>query len=163
MGPTGLSCASGPNPNGLSDLSFRPDGTLFGIKGPIDWQLYTFNLGTGVASLVGPVANDVGGNGLSFNPPTLYQWGFATQYVVSQFGGGATVDTVLTENFTGGCQRIRIAAADFDNTTGTMYGILKCNQPPTGDERLVIISIPTGVLTEVGTTTPFMDAIAVNR
>jgi hypothetical protein len=62
---------------GIGGVSFGPDGRLFGIGGESD-ALWEFDLGTGLATQVGPLGIDIGSNGLAWDCTTQTMYGADT-------------------------------------------------------------------------------------
>jgi hypothetical protein len=146
---------------GLTDLSFRADGTLFGINPS---TLYTVNLGTAAATSIGSTGENPPGGGLAFNSlGALYSAGIAT----------GTVDTLNTST---GARTVgpTMTNAPHAGTLGAMMalGFSSANilyAPNSAREQngatvttvdLVTINTSTGLVTDIGSLPGNVDALA---
>jgi hypothetical protein len=163
---------TGPNntqPNfSFQDISFRSDGTLFGFAGS---NIYTLNLTTGAATLVGFIGgsgNPPGtGNALAFDPSdTLYRISGADIYTISQTDGVAT-DTGTNVNYPVDLVNPRTNAMDYDLTTGTLYASVIHSVPGdrpgsvTGANFIAEIDLATGDVSNAKLTVSGLDGLAV--
>ena len=161
---------TGPNntqPNfAFQDISFRSDGTLFGFAGS---NIYTLNLMTGAATLVGFIGgggNPPGtGNALAFNPSdTLYRISGADIYTINQSDGGAT-DTGTNVNYPVDLLNPRTNAMDYDLTTGILYAsVVHGDTRPgsvTGANFIAEIDLSTGAVSNALLTVSGLDGLAV--
>lgn len=146
---------------GLTDLSFRSDGTLFGIT-PND--MYTINLTNAALTTIGPTGEGAPGGGLAFNPAgTLFSAGSATGTLdtLNTSTGARTVGPTLTNSPHAGTLGAMNALAF--NSAGTLFGSdsdRAQNGATTVAVDLVTINTATGVVTNVGAIPNDVDAIA---
>lgn len=146
-----------------TDIAFRNDGTLFALTGG---NIYTINLATGAATLVGPVNFSFSGNALTF---------VDSQLLLGNTNGGtngslqfvnqvnATVSPKV--NFTYGAgfntgNGPRPAAMKYSTATRVIYASVFEGFPATVD-YLAAIDPVTGDVTMIGATTLGMDGLAV--
>jgi hypothetical protein len=155
----------------LSDITFTPDGTLYGWEAAGLHSLYSIDLLTGVATLVGlsTVGGGFGGGGLaadlagtiyvtpdsSTNPP-------GTLRTVDRTTGLDTVVATLSGAplVTGGGGNV-LNALDF-NSSGVLYGV-NTNQGNPALTHLVTIDFSTGAITDIGAAVDNLDALAILR
>jgi hypothetical protein len=146
---------------GLSDISFRSDGTLFGIS---PGTLYTINLGTAALTSIGSTGENPPGGGLAFNPAgTLYSAGSAVGTVdtLNTTTGARTVGPTMTNSPHAGTLGARNALAF--NSANVLYGTdsdRAQNGATTVTVNLVTINTTTGVVTNIGVLPNDVDAIA---
>ena len=141
------------------DMSFRPsDNTLFAWCECSD-DLYTINLTTGTATLVGDSEMRTGGSALAFSSGnTLF---FANRdsnlYTINQMTGAATVSVAMT-GF--GSKDSKLNSMDFHPVTGVLFGIDNQGEGGSGPNVLTTVDTTTGVVTTIGMTQNGMDALA---
>jgi hypothetical protein len=146
---------------GLTDLSFRSDGTLFGITPN---EMYTINLANAALTDIGSTGENAPGGGLAFNPAgTLFSAGKATGTLdmLNTSTGARTVGPTLTNSPHAGTLGAMNALAF--NSAGTLFGSdsdRAQNGATTVAVDLVTINTATGVVTNVGTIPNDIDAIA---
>jgi hypothetical protein len=146
---------------GLSDISFRSDGTLFGIS---PGTLYTINLGSAALTSIGSTGENPPGGGLAFNPAgTLYSAGSAVGTVdtLNTTTGARTVGPTLTNSPHAGSLGAMNALAF--SSASVLYGTdsdRAQNGATTVAVNLVTINTTTGVVTNVGVLPNDVDAIA---
>lgn len=141
----------------MGDLGFDAAGNLYGvgtIGGP---DLFTINLLTGQATVVGAngVATSTTGGGVAvsaagtiFGTPTASRFG-------TYAGTGAYTNIANPAKPSGGAY----GALDFDVTTGLLYGLnVGSGSPP--PSNLVTIDPATGAVTNLGASATSIDAIA---
>ncbi len=144
----------------MADLTFTPDGTLYGWLESNDDDLYSINLATGQATSVGESGLSTYGSGLASN-------GAGVVYFAGEGTGGTlyTVDTTngtVTPVATLGAGPIglgRPVAAMAFSPTGTLYatvGEFGGHIPA----YLVTIDPQTGAITTIGQSIDRLDAIA---
>lgn len=157
---TGAGTLIGPNGTGpVADITFRADGTLFGwAQGVFD--LVTVNLATGAATVVGDAGISTNGSGIAFSPAgTLYFTGSNSDgalRTINPATGAPT--TVVTLN--GGPTPGPVNALAF-NSAGVLYGSVRGSGFPAFTAGfLVTINTTTGLVTNLGTSVPRLDAIA---
>ena len=146
---------------GLTDLSFRSDGTLFGISPS---EMYTINLSNAALTTIGPTGENVPGGGLAFSPSgALFSAGKATGTLdtLNTSTGARTVGPTLTNSPHAGDLGAMTALAF--NSAGTLFGSdsdRAQNGATTVAVDLVTINTATGVVTNVGVLPNDIDAIA---
>jgi hypothetical protein len=159
VGDTGLGFA-------FQDIDFRSDGTLWAYAG--GGNIYTLNLTTGAASLVGFIGgfgNPPGtGNALAFNPSdTLYRLSGADIYTISQSDGVAT-DTGTNVNYDATLVNPRTNAMDYDLTTGILYASVTSGAQgdrPAPTHNIAQIDLSNGNFSNSHLTVLGLDALAV--
>lgn len=141
--------------NGIADITFRSDDTLFGFS-PGTRQLYTINTSTGAATAVSATAipAPIQGLGIAFDANNVL-WTFpkgtsGAYYTVDPNTAALTLQGTLSNSPIAGS----IAAAAFDEA-GVLYVVISA---PTW--YLATINLSTGVISAVGITDDFMDALA---
>lgn len=146
---------------GLTDLSFRSDGTLFGISPN---NMYTINLSNAALTEIGATGENPPGGGLAFSPSgTLFSAGLATGTLdtLNTSTGARTVGPTLTNSPHAGSLGAMTALAF--NSAGTLFGSdsdRAQNGATTVSVDLVTINTATGVVTNVGALPNDIDAIA---
>ena len=158
VGNTGFTFAT-------QDLNFRSDGTLWSYSG--GGNIYTLNLTTGAATLVGFIGgggNPPGqGNALGFDGmDTLYRIDGADIYTINQSDGVAT-DTMTDVNYpiTIGTNP-RANAMDYDASSGLFYASVVHSVERTAPVNFIAqIDIATGNVSNVHSTVTALDALAV--
>jgi hypothetical protein len=148
---------------GLSDISFRSDGTLFGIG--VGDELYTINLASGALTLVGSTGNQIGG-GLAFNSSgALYAARAAAGSLdtLDPSTGARTVGPTMTNApFAANSPQAVMNALAF-NGANVLYGSNSDraqNGATSVNVDLVTINTSTGVVTNIGALPVNIDAIA---
>ncbi|MGH7340897.1 MAG: hypothetical protein ACREKH_10450, partial [Candidatus Rokuibacteriota bacterium] len=140
----------------MADLTFGPDGTLYGwAEASLD-DLHTINLTTGQATRVGEsgVGFNTRGSGIAATADAIYlagDEGSGRFHLVDRTTGAATVVAFLN-----GRPRMAIAALTF-GPSGVLFGV---GLPIDSGPILLTIDPATGNVTEVGATADFLDAIA---
>jgi hypothetical protein len=146
---------------GLSDISFRSDGMLFGIS---PGTLYTINLGTAAVTSIGATGENPPGGGLAFNPAgVLYSAGSAVGTVdtLNTTTGARMVGPTMTGSPHAGTLGAMNALAF--NSASVLYGTdsdRAQNGATTVAVNLVTINTTTGVVTNIGVLPNDVDAIA---
>jgi WD40 repeat protein len=146
---------------GLTDLSFRSDGTLFAISPN---EMYTVNLANAALTTIGSTGENPPGGGLAFSPSgMLFSAGSATGTVdtLNMSTGARTVGPTLTNSPHAGTLGAMNALAF--NSAGTLFGSdsdRAQNGATTVAVDLVTINTATGVVTNVGAIPNDIDAIA---
>jgi hypothetical protein len=141
----------------MADLTFTSDGTLYGwAEGNAD-DLYTVDVTTGLATLVGNSGIDTRGSGLAANSANvLFFTGDDDDGVlrtIDRFTGLPT--TVATLNGTFGDPINALAFGPGD----ALYGVLS-HSGPTRPSELIIINTVTGAISRLGPSIDRLDAIA---
>ncbi len=160
---TGAGTLVGPNGLGpVADIAFDAAGTLYGWAERGQDDLVTLDLTTGAASVVADSGLDTRGSGLAFDASgVLWSAGNAD----SSRGGvlrtidpitGLSTGTLPLASSTGG----RLGALAFDDA-GTLFAAdAATTGTPASSLSLLTIDTTTGVVTQVGSTLPGLDAIA---
>jgi hypothetical protein len=143
----------------MTDLAFDNEGNLYGIGSVGGPQLYSIDIATGQATVIGNTGlTSTTGGGLAISPTgTFYGTPTASRYGTYDSGTGAYTNiTNPTKPGGGGAY----AALEFHPTTGVLYGLNSApgSPPPT---YLVTIDPPTGTVTNVGQSVDAIDAIAI--
>jgi hypothetical protein len=140
----------------IADITFTPDGTLYGWCECSD-DLVTINTATGVATVVGSSGISTFGSGLaSDSSGTLFYAGDGANdslRTVSRTTGLTTIVTTMT----GSPQGDAVPALAF-HPGGTLYGLDGLDGNP--NVTLITINTTTGAVTTVGATLNGTDAIA---
>jgi hypothetical protein len=147
---------------GLTDISFRSDGTLFGV---FSSTLYTVNLATGGLTVIGATGPTSPGGGLAFNSTgTLYTAGTTVGGHVDRLDpstGARTPGPTMT-NAPYGAPLGAMMALGF-SATDILYGA-NSNRAQNGATatavELVTINTSTGVVTDIGALPASVDALA---
>lgn len=144
------------NPATMADLAFTPSGSLFGIGSVGGPQLYSINLGTGQATLVGDTGlTSTSGGGIAINGSgAIYGTPTATRFGTYDSGTGAYSNITNPTKPGGGSY----AALAFDEN-GVLFGLNSGSgsPPPT---HLVTLDTATGTITDLGASINSLDAIA---
>jgi WD40 repeat protein len=146
---------------GLTDLSFRSDGTLFGISPN---EMYTINLSNAALTTIGPTGENAPGGGLAFSPSgILFSAGKATGTLdtLNTSTGARTMGPTLTNSPHAGSLGAMTALAF--NSAGTLFGSdsdRAQNGATTVSVDLVTINTATGVVANLGQLPNDIDAIA---
>ncbi|MFL6374482.1 MAG: hypothetical protein ACJ73D_07455 [Pyrinomonadaceae bacterium] len=149
--------SSGGVPTTMADIAFTQAGTLYGVSSIGGPDLYSINISTGQATLIGAngASTSTGGGGLAisssgsaFGTPTSSRYG--TYNLVT----GAYTNIVTPTKPVGGAY----AALAFDSSD-TLYGLdLGVGTPP--PTHIVKFNTPTGAVTDLGASVNALDAIA---
>jgi len=147
-------------PGPAQDMAFRPsDGMLFAYQFGL---LYTINITTGAATLVGPdVIGFPDGCGITFAGASLYLAGSQQLFTLNQNTGAATLGTVMTFAPTFGTSDPRFPAMKTDVTTGTIWGVVYSGFGSGSQASLGTLNPSTGAVTFIGSTHQGMDALAL--
>ncbi|MEY2538625.1 MAG: hypothetical protein QOG67_2365 [Verrucomicrobiota bacterium] len=158
--------------NNFQDISFRSDGTLFGVA---NGTAYTIDLITGAASALGATSLGKFGSGLAFDPSnTLYNINGATIGTIDQMSGAGTT-TGTTVTYPSDLFNPRPNAMDYDLTSGILYASVVhgggdlANAVPTSIDGgisltanfIAQIDVATGNVTGVFATVNGLDGLAV--
>lgn len=145
----------------MADLTFAPDGTLYGWLEASSDDLYTINTATGAATSVGESGLNTYGSGLAANAAgTIFFAGEGDngplRTISPVTGAPTTVATLSGAPFSGISGPINAMAFD---AGGTLYAI---DGAFSGDSTrfLVTINTATGVVTTQGQTINNADALA---
>ncbi len=148
---------SSGTPTTMADLAFDAAGTLYGLASIGGPNIYSINLATGQATLVGPngVATSTTGGGLAISSGGVF-YGTPT---ASRFG---TYNS-MTGAYTNIGNPVKPAgggaygALDFDGTVLYGLNVGSGSPPPT---HLVTFDVATAVITDLGASLASLDAIA---
>ena len=151
-GPTN----SSGNPATMADIGFDAAGNLYGVTSIGGPNLYSINLATGQATLVGPngVATSTTGGGLAISSGNVfYGTPSSTRFGTYNSGTGAYTNIGNPAKPAGG----GYGALDFDGNV--LYGLnVGAGSPP--PTHLVTIDPATGTVTDLGASANSLDAIA---
>jgi hypothetical protein len=153
---TGAVNANG-DPATMADIGFDPTtGTLYGVGSIGGPQLYSINLTTGQATVVGSTGlTSTSGGGMAVSSAgTVYGTPTSTRYGTYNKSTGAYTNIANPTKPLGGAY----AALDFNNT-GVLYG-LDLGPGPALATELVTFDLATGTVTNVGSSVTALDAIA---
>jgi len=151
-GPTNTS----GSPATMADLGFDAAGNLYGVASIGGPNLYTINLATGQASLVGPngVSTSTGGGGIAVSPGgTFYGTPTSSRFGTYNSGTGAYTNIANPAKPAGGAY----GALDFNGSVLYGLNVGSGSPPPT---HLVTIDPATGAVTDLGASVNSLDAIA---
>ncbi len=148
---------SSGTPTTMADIGFDSAGNLYGVASIGGPDLYSINLATAQATLVGPngVSTSTTGGGLAISPAGVF-YGTPT---ASRYGkydpilGTYTNITNPTKPTGGGAY----GAMDFDGSVLYGLNVGSGSPPPT---HLVTIDPATGAVTDIGASVNSLDAIA---
>jgi hypothetical protein len=145
---------SSGTPSTMADLAFDSAGNLFGVGSIGGPQLYSINLLTGQATVIGGTGlTSTTGGGLAISPGgTFYGTPTSTRFGTYNSGTGAYVNIANPVKPVGGAY----AALAFDGST--LYGLNLGSTP--AQTHLVTFDLATGVITDIGASVGNLDAIA---
>jgi hypothetical protein len=145
---------SSGTPSTMSDLSFDSAGNLFGVGSIGGPQIYSINLLTGQATVVGSTGlTSTSGGGLGISPGgTFYGTPTSTRFGTYNSGTGAYVNIANPVKPVGGAY----AALAFEGST--LFGLNLGSTP--AQTRLVTFDLGTGAITDIGASVANLDAIA---
>jgi hypothetical protein len=140
----------------MADIAFDLSGNLYGVASIGGPNLYSINLLTAQATLVGAngVSTSTTGGGLAINAGLFFGTPTASRFGTYNSGTGAYVNIANPVKPAGGAY----GALDFDEN-GILYGLNvgSGSPPPT---HLVTINTANGVVTDLGVSVDSLDAIA---
>jgi hypothetical protein len=147
-----------PTTQAAADLTFTPDGTLYGwLEDSLD-DLAVINKATGAATVVGDSGLDTYGSGLASNAAgTLFFTGEGEQgrlHTIDRNTGVAT--QVGTLNGPDGGPGISALAFD---AAGTLFGTRIPSDSPAFASDLITIATPSGAITSKGPSVDRLDGI----
>jgi DNA-binding beta-propeller fold protein YncE len=147
-----------PDTETAGDITFTPDGALFGWLQPTSNDLATIDKSTGAASIVGNSGITTVGSGLASSPDgVLYHAALddGPLWTINRATGAATVVADLN-----GTESLQIPGLSFD-AAGTLFGAwLDYGSTGPRPSRLLTIDTFTGALTFLGPSVNRLDAIA---
>jgi hypothetical protein len=142
-------------PATMTDLAFDAAGNLFGVSSVGGPQLYSIDISTGQATIIGNTGlSSTTGGGLAISPGgTAYGTPTASRFGTYDLGTGAYTNiTNPTKPGGGGAY----AALDFDGNV--LYGL---NSAPGSPPPTFLVTIaPDGTVTNIGQSVDALDAIA---
>jgi hypothetical protein len=146
---------SSGTPSTMADLAFDLAGNLFGVGSIGGPQLYSINLLTGQATVIGSTGlTSTSGGGLAISAGgTIYGTPTSTRFGTYNPGTGAYVNITNPTKPVGGAY----AALDFNG--GVLYG-LDLGPGPALATHLVTFDLITGAVTDLGASISALDAIA---
>ena len=151
---TGIVNSSG-TPATMADLSFDASGNLYGVASIGGPQLYSINLGTGQATVIGNTGlTSTTGGGLAIGPGGYFGTPTSSRFGTYNPATGAYSNITNPVKPVGGAY----AALDFDGS-GTLYG-LDLGPGPDLFTELVTFNTTTGAITDLGASVSSLDAIA---
>ena len=143
-------------PATMADIAFDPtSASLFGVGSVGGPQLYSINLGTGQATVLGTTGlTSTTGGGLAVSTASIfYGTPTASRFGTYNPGTGAYTDIANPTKPVSGAY----AALAFDGSV--LYGLnLGSGAPP--PTHLVTINLATGAVTDIGASVSSLDAIA---
>jgi len=147
---------SSGKPTTMADIGFDAAGNLYGVASIGGPNLYSINLATAQATLVGPngVSTSTLGGGIAISSGgVFYGTPTASRFGTYDSGSGAYTNIANPVKPAGG----GYGALDFDG--GVLYGLNvgSGSPPPT---HLVIIDPAIGTVTDLGASVDSLDAIA---
>jgi hypothetical protein len=147
---------SSGTPTTMADLAFDSAGNLYGVASIGGPNLYSINVATGQATLVGPngVTTSTTGGGVAISSGSVfYGTPSASRYGTYNSGTGAFTNIANPAKPVGG----GYGALDFDGSV--LYGLnVGAGSPP--PTHLVTIDPATGTVTDVAASVTSLDAIA---
>jgi hypothetical protein len=148
---------AGANPATMADIAFDAAGKLYGVGSVGGPQLYSINIATAQATIVGAGTGltSTSGGGLSINPAgAFYGTPTSTRFGTYNSGTGAFTNITNPTKPVGGAY----AALAFDG--GVLYG-LNLGPDTTGKPtQFVTFDLATGAVTNLGTSIAQLDAMA---
>jgi hypothetical protein len=141
----------------MTDIAFDAAGNLYGVGSVGGPQLYSININTGQATIVGTTGiTSTSGGGLEFSAAgTLYGTPTASRFGTYNTTTGAFTNIADPVEPIGGAY----AALAFNPANGTLYGLDLGPTPPTAT-HLTTFNVATGGVTDLGPSVNFLDAIA---
>ena len=153
---TGAATQIGPtNTDGISDVAFLSDGTLFASEVPF---LSILSTTTGDATRLGStgVFDDMG---ITFDQSEdLLQADSGGLRSLDQASGSPTFIAALSFPPVA-CAFPRISSMD-THSSGVVYGLMNCNGGPTPNNFLATIGVPSGSVNAIAPSVPGLDGIA---
>jgi hypothetical protein len=148
---------SSGTPTTMADIGFDATGNLYGVASIGGPNLYSINIATAQATLVGPngVATSTTGGGIAISSGgVFYGTPTASRFGTYNSGSGAYTDIGNPAKPAGGGG---YGSLDFDGNVLYGLNVGPGSPPPT---NLVIIDPATAGVTNVGSSVPSLDAIA---
>ncbi|HEX5218779.1 MAG TPA: PEP-CTERM sorting domain-containing protein [Verrucomicrobiae bacterium] len=145
---------SSGTPSTMADLAFDSAGNLYGVGSIGGPQLYSINLLTGQATVIGSTGlTSTTGGGLGISPGgTFYGTPTASRFGTYNSGTGAYANIANPVKPVGGAY----GALAFDGNT--LYGLNLGSTP--AQTHLVTFDLGTGVIADLGASVGNLDAIA---
>jgi hypothetical protein len=144
-------------PATMSDLAFDSAGNLYGVASIGGPQLYSINIATGQATVIGSTGlTSTSGGGLAINSAgTIYGSPTASRFGTYNSTSGAFTLIANPAKPVGGAY----AALAFDES-GVLYGLDLGPATAGTPSEIVTIDPVTGAVTDIGASLNFLDAIA---
>ena len=143
----------------VADITFTPDGTLYGWLEPGQDDLVTINLTTGLATVVGNSGLSTFGSGIASDASgTLYFAGDGANQELRTVNRTTGLTTVVATMSGSPQPSDAIPALAFQPGTGVLFGLDGLDGNP--NVSLITINTTTGVVTNRGATVTNADAIA---
>jgi hypothetical protein len=142
----------------MADLAFDAAGNLFGVASIGGPDVYSINVATGQASLVGPngASTSTGGGGFAISPSgTYFGTPTSSRFGTYNAGTGAFTNIVTPTLPVGG----GYAALAF-NGAGTLFGLDLGPSSGGLQTALVTLDTTTGAVTNLGPSIVGLDAVA---
>jgi len=148
-----------PDAEGVADITFTPDGTLYGwLEQDVD-DLVTIDKATGAATVVGDSAFSTYGSGLASNAAgVLFFTGDGEQGPLSTINRNTGDDTTVA-TLDGPDGDPGISSLAFD-ASGTLYGSRIPSASPAFQSDLITIDTGTGHITSKGASVDRLDGLA---
>ena len=143
-------------PTTMADIGFDAAGNLYGVASIGGPNLYSINLATGQATLVGPngVSTSTTGGGVAISSGgSVYGTPTSSRFGTYNSGTGAYTDIGNPAKPAGG----GYGALDFDGNVLYGLNVGSGSPPPT---HLVTFDVATGATTDLGVSISSLDAIA---
>jgi hypothetical protein len=145
-------------PTTMADIGFDSAGNLYGVASIGGPNLYSINIVTGQATLVGAngVSTSTTGGGVAIRADgTIFGTPTSSRFGTYNPATGAYTDIGNPAKPAGG----GYGALDFNPDSGVLYGLnVGSGSPPA--THLVIINTGTAAVTDLGVSVPSLDAIA---
>jgi uncharacterized protein DUF6923 len=142
-------------PSTMADIAFDSAGNLFGVGSIGGPQLYSINIGTGQATVIGSTGlTATSGGGLAISPTDVF-YGTPTSSRFGTYNSGTGAYT----NITNPTKPVGGAYAALAFNGSVLYG-LDLGPGPTQATHLVTIDPATGTVTDIGASVNLLDSIA---
>jgi hypothetical protein len=146
------------NRNGPADITFTPDGTLYGWSEDTD-DLVSINKSTGLGTVISDSGVGTFGSGIASNASGAIfgalQGDEGNLFTINRTTGAATPGPLLTGS---GGQDESVPALAFD-AAGTLFGVDLNTGPDAKPSKLMTINTVTGAITYRPQGTTLLDAI----
>jgi hypothetical protein len=146
-----------PDLEAAADITFTPDGTLFGWLEPTTDSLVLIDKATGAATIIGDSGLSTGGSGIASNAAGVLFFAGETDDGPLRTVDRNTGTTSAGPTLNGTSDR-EISALAFD-AAGTLYGSRIPGDRPDFATDLITINTGTGAVTPLGPSVDRLDAI----